>query len=278
MHSSILVISLLVGLAPAIPSGSGSKVVLEKRQSSCPSVWTEATADLKASFVGSDGLCTDDARAAIRLSFHDCFPEACDGSIVLSDECTSRGENSQLTSICSTIGSKATQYNVSTADMIQFGTAMGIASCPGGPLISFKVGRTDTTTANPSGQMPGANTDATTLISQFAAKGFTATELVALVGAHSTAKNLGGTALDSTVGDWDVTYYSETADGTAPASINADKFLSNASETASTWSGFAASQAAWNAAFVPAMEKMAVLGNDEASLIDCSSVISDAFA
>lgn len=69
-------------------------------QTSCPSVWAEVATDLNGLFAGTDG-CTDDARAAIRLPFHDCFPGACDGSIILSDECTARGENSQLTGICS---------------------------------------------------------------------------------------------------------------------------------------------------------------------------------
>lgn len=87
-------------------------------QSQCPSIWGTVAADLNSIFAGDDG-CTDDARAAIRLPFHDCFPRACDGSIILSDECTARGENSQLVDICSTLGAKATEYNVSTADMIQ---------------------------------------------------------------------------------------------------------------------------------------------------------------
>lgn len=87
-------------------------------QTQCPSVWGTVAADLQGIFAGDDG-CTDQARAAIRLPFHDCFPGACDGSIILSDECTSRAENAQLVDICSTIGAMATQYNVSTADMIQ---------------------------------------------------------------------------------------------------------------------------------------------------------------
>lgn len=103
-HAPALVLPLLV-----------SRVI---GQTSCPSVWGTVAADLNAIFAGDDG-CTDDARAAIRLPFHDCFPGACDGSIILSDECTARGENSQLVGICSTLGAKATEYNVSTADMIQ---------------------------------------------------------------------------------------------------------------------------------------------------------------
>ena len=269
--STILIAAVagLCGLTTAINDDSAPPM---RRQASCPSVWSDAAVDLKSSFTETNGTCTDDARAAIRLSFHDCFPGACDGSIILANECTDRGENSQLVDICSIIGSKASQYNVSTADMIQFATgkstsymkrltahankryqsAIAIASCPGGPTISFKAGRADSTTANPTGQMPGPSDNATVLIAAFEAKGFTATELVALVGAHSAAKNLAGTGLDSTPGDWDTEFYTETADGTAPTTLDSDKFLSNSSETSSVWSSFAESSSSWQDAFVPA--------------------------
>ncbi|KAI2618733.1 class II peroxidase [Hypoxylon sp. NC1633] len=244
----------------------------------CPAVWTDVATDLKTSFVGSDGTCTDDARAAIRLSFHDCYPGSCDGSIILASECTDRAENAQMVDICSTLSDKATQFDVGVADLIQFAAAFGVASCPGGPTISVKVGRVDSSDANPTGQMPGVNDDATTIVSSFAAKGFSITELVALVGAHSTAKDLRGNSLDSTVGDMDTTFYTETADGTAPASLNSDKSLSNSTQTSSQWSSFAADSAGWATAFASAMEKMSLLGNNEASLTDCTSVLSGAFA
>ncbi|KAI0834096.1 class II peroxidase [Hypoxylon sp. FL0890] len=244
----------------------------------CPAVWTEVAADLKTTFLDTDGNCNDDARAAIRLAFHDCFPEACDGSIILADECTERAENTQMVDICSILGDKATQYSVGTADLIQFAAAFGIASCPGLPSISVKVGRVDSSTANPTGQMPSPNDNATALIAAFAAKGFSATELVALVGAHSAAKNLDGDAFDSTVDDLDTVFYNETADGTAPASLNSDVYLSNSTQTSADWNTFGADASAWADAFVPAMEKLSLLGNDEANLTDCSSVIVEAFA
>lgn len=100
--------------------------------------------------------------------------------------------------------------------------------------------------------MPSGNTSAADLISLFQAKGFSSDELVALVGAHSTGKNLDGVALDSTVDAFDNTYYAETADGTAPATIPADANLANATTTSSKWQDFAGSNSDWLAAFVPA--------------------------
>jgi hypothetical protein len=93
-----------------------------KSRGDCPAVWQDVATDLHSLFVDGNGQATDDARAAIRLSFHDCFPGACDGSIILANECGTRPENSQMVSICGTLGSKATQYNVSTADTIQLAT------------------------------------------------------------------------------------------------------------------------------------------------------------
>ncbi|KAI0121738.1 ligninase LG6 precursor [Xylariales sp. AK1849] len=274
MHSSTFgVVAALLGVAVGSPE-SASPI---KRQTTCPSVWTDVATDLKALFVDSSGAATDDARAAVRTTFHDCFPGTCDGSLILAGECTDRAENTQMISICSTLGGIATQYNVSTADTIQLAAALGVSAALG-PTIAFKVGRVDSSTGNPTGQMPSPASDADTLVSDFAAKGFTSTELVALVGAHSAAKNLNGIALDSTVDDLDANFYTETADGTAPASIPSDINLSNSSITSSDWNGFAASLSDWQAAFVPAMEKMAVLGVDESSLTDCSSVVTAAFA
>lgn len=38
---------------------------------SCPAIWTNISASLTPYFLGSDGQCTDMARAAIRFAFHD---------------------------------------------------------------------------------------------------------------------------------------------------------------------------------------------------------------
>ncbi|KAF7541718.1 hypothetical protein G7054_g373 [Neopestalotiopsis clavispora] len=262
MHSKITFVSILCAVAAG--------------QSTCPSVWTDVATDMKAIFVDSDGAATDDARAAIRMTFHDCFPETCDGSLILANECSDRGENAQMVDICTTLGDMATQYNVSTADIIQLGAALGVSAALG-PTMAFKVGRVDSSTANPTGQIPGAADSADTIVSDFAAKGFSVTELVALIGAHSAAKNLAGTGLDSTVDDLDTTFYTETADGTAPASLQSDINLSNGTDTSSDWTTFAGSLSDWEAAFVPAMEKLGLMGVDESTLTDCSDVVTAAF-
>lgn len=136
-------------------------------------------------------------------------------------------------------------------------TAQAIATCPLGPRIAVKVGRTDSSTPSEDGQLPSARASASTLIDQFAAKGFSATDLAALVGAHSTAKqrfdqpDKAGLSMDSTPGTWDTKFYRETSQGTAPVTLESDKNLASDSRTKVQWAAFNA-QGAWAGAFVSA--------------------------
>ncbi|KAF2084803.1 class II peroxidase [Saccharata proteae CBS 121410] len=248
-------------------------------RAACPSVWNDVVSTLRDDFLSSDGQCTDDARAVIRLAFHDCFSgEGCDGSIILAKE-YERPENTPLADIAEKIGAWVTQFNVGTADMIQFAAAQAIATCPLGPRVAAYVGRTDSSTAAPEGELPSPFASADTLISQFAAKGFSATDLAALVGAHSTAKQFvtmpetAGEPLDSTPGTWDTEFYSETIAGTAPNSLDSDVNLARDLRTGPQFASFI-SQGLWAPAFVSAMNKLSTRGNDVSALVDCSSVIS----
>lgn len=92
---------------------------LAHSESGCPQEWADLASDFQTFFI-EDGTCSDAARAAIRLAFHDCFPGSCDGSIINAQECTSRAENAQMVDICSTLSEKADEYGVATADIIQF--------------------------------------------------------------------------------------------------------------------------------------------------------------
>ncbi|KAK8054308.1 hypothetical protein PG996_013609 [Apiospora saccharicola] len=250
--------------------------VVPRHRSDCPSVWGKVAKDLKQTLVGNDGRLTDNGRASVRLTFHDCFPAACDGSIILANECTDRPENAQMIPICGILSQKASDFEVGVADIIQLAGALSIRAA-GGPSIGFLAGRQDSSTANPAGQLPDQNDPADKIIGDFRAKGFSPTELVGLLGAHTVAKNKAGQPLDSTDAQWDNVFYSETEDHRAPATLNSDKAVSNASDTRRTWSNFAGDSGAWLNTFIPAMQKMVTMGNDAGSLTDCSSVITDAF-
>lgn len=103
----------------------------------------------------------------------------------------------------------------------------------------------------PLGQLPPPTLDAPTLISVFANRGFSADELVALVGAHSAGKNGTGVPFDTTVGELDSwTYYTETRDGGAPTTLPSDFFLSQYGLTRDSWNVYAVSQEAWIKDFV----------------------------
>jgi hypothetical protein len=104
----------------SLVSGLVSKVT--DRGSTCPPVWKEISTTLTAQFLG-DGECTDAARAAIRASFHDCFNGACDGSLILANEC-SNSENVGLERLCGNLGSLANEKQVGVADLIQFAAGM----------------------------------------------------------------------------------------------------------------------------------------------------------
>jgi hypothetical protein len=96
----------------------------------CPAVWSEISDTLTQQFL-ADGQCTDAARAAIRAAFHDCFNGACDGSLILADEC-SRRENTGLARLCENLGDLAEEKDVGVADLIQFaaGTHSTLNSLP----------------------------------------------------------------------------------------------------------------------------------------------------
>ena len=131
----------------------------------CPAVWSQISTQLTAQFL-ADGQCTDAARAAIRSSFHDCFNGACDGSLILADECSNQ-ENRGLERLCSNLKTVQASTGVGMADLIQFAAAHGVKTCPGGPTVPVKVGRKDSSTANALGVLPSGFANSGDLIKLF---------------------------------------------------------------------------------------------------------------
>jgi hypothetical protein len=103
--------------------------------------------------------------------------------------------------------------DVSAADFVQAAGSIGVASCPGGPIIKTVsaarmlqprrgtwdelltlpqvIGRSDSTKAAPEGTLPfsfGPGSDYNSLITLWEEKGIKPRELAALMGAHSVSR------------------------------------------------------------------------------------------
>lgn len=227
-------------------------------------VWSYVANDMWSSFTDASG-CTNSARGAIRLGFHDAGAwdkdsayGGADGSILLTDE-LSRSDNHGLEEIGALTKKYYTTYHpygAGMADIIQLGAIVATVACPGGPRIRAFAGRKDNARAAPTGKLPLPAQDAPALIELFQKKTFTASDLVALLGAHSTAKqrfvdpSRAGAALDSTPGVWDTKFYGETlaGDNATVFILHSDKALSGYAATKAQWKLFAGAlgQAAWN--------------------------------
>lgn len=90
---------------------------------------------------------------------------------------------------------------LSYADLVALAGAHAV-SITGGPVIDVPVGRRNAPTADPPGRMASERADAAALKANFAAKGFSVAELVALSGAHT----LGGKGFGDPV-TFDNAYY-----------------------------------------------------------------------
>lgn len=113
----------------------------------------DVSASLKAMFVGALGRCNDQARAAIRLGFHDAagwsksnrdsgkdFGGA-DGSILMNFGEASRPENNGLQDIISRLQKLQQQWGVGFADLVQYAAIHAVVMCPLGPRLRVFVGR-----------------------------------------------------------------------------------------------------------------------------------------
>jgi hypothetical protein len=209
--------------------------------------------------------CTDLARGAIRQGFHDAAAwdvdssyGGADGSLLLSDE-LSRPVNRGLEEIGAATNAYYTKYHpygAGMADIIQLGALVGTVACPGGPRIRAFAGRTDNSRAAPEGKLPSPFMDAPTLINLFSKKTFTASDLVALVGAHTAAKqrfvdpSRAGASLDTDPQTWDATFYSQLLTGNNKTTfiLPSDKALATYPTTSVQWATFASlvGQALWN--------------------------------
>jgi len=278
-------------------SGGSGKGGSSGTSATCPAIWADVGTALRNLFYdNSTGLCNGNARAAIRAAFHDCgtwntaqaLTGGCDGSLIIANESWTRSENDGLQDISTLYMELRANFSneIGMADLLQFGAAAAIKTCPSGPTVTTYVGRTDWTTLdapNAMGMLPDVNSNSTVLINLFADKGFTAEDLVVLVGAHSTSTQQfvdpaeAGLSQDGTPGIWDVQFYTDTQD--PPVGVYrfpSDIALLNDPVTGPIFTGFQGTQhqTTWDAKFALVMTQLSLLGapgGTSTGLADCTT-------
>ncbi|KAH9618994.1 hypothetical protein KSS87_020089 [Heliosperma pusillum] len=134
----------------------------------------------------------------LRLFFHDCFVNGCDGSVLLVDNSTFTGEQNaipnknslrgfQVIDQIKTAVEQACPGVVSCADIVAI-TARDSVVALGGPTWNVLLGRRDSATASLSAantNLPAPSSSLNDLIVNFSNQGLSTTDLVALSGAHT---------------------------------------------------------------------------------------------
>ncbi|KAL2228281.1 peroxidase 15-like [Sesamum indicum] len=163
--------------------------------STCPNVSNIVTTVIQQALQSDPRI----GASLIRLHFHDCFVQGCDGSILLDDNNGSiQSEKDAAPNTNSTRGFdvvdniKTAVENscpgvVSCADILAL-AAQSAVSLAGGPSWNVLLGRRDSRTANQAGantSIPAPFEPLTNLTAKFSAVGLNVTDLVALSGAHT---------------------------------------------------------------------------------------------
>ncbi|KAL7611205.1 hypothetical protein Lser_V15G13416 [Lactuca serriola] len=134
----------------------------------------------------------------LRLHFHDCFVQGCDGSVLLEDTVTFQGEKNAPTNLKSLKGfdiidrikeklESECPETVSCADALAI-AARDATVLVGGPYWDVPVGRKDSKTASfaeVETNIPGANIGLLSIIAKFIYQGLSVTDMVALSGVHT---------------------------------------------------------------------------------------------
>ncbi|KAH7440037.1 hypothetical protein KP509_04G088500 [Ceratopteris richardii] len=161
---------------------------------SCPNLETIVANRMQDAINGDSRV----AASITRLFFHDCFVQGCDASVLLDDTSTFTGEKGAVPNVNSLRGfdvidaikaqiEAACPAVVSCADIIALASRDAV-SLSGGPNWQVPLGRRDSRTASlqlANSVLPSPFFNVSVLLSNFAAQGLTARDLVALSGAHT---------------------------------------------------------------------------------------------
>ena len=201
------------------------------------------------------------------------------------------------------------QFNVTAGDLIQFAGAVAVSNCPGAPKLEFFAGRPNATIPAQAGTVPLPQDSVDVILARMADAGLSANDTVNLLASHSVARSdtlvvnlTDGTPItavpfDTTPFTFDTQFFLEVllkgdgvpfgfnnTDGAEVDSgladenemrLQSDFAISRDPSTACEWQNMINNQDFMMQAFADAMAKMAVIGHDKSTLIDCSEVIPD---
>uniref|UniRef100_A0A1D1Y451 Peroxidase n=1 Tax=Anthurium amnicola TaxID=1678845 RepID=A0A1D1Y451_9ARAE len=190
-------------MAPLLPlafllllfvGGSSAQLSPNYYSKSCPAVFAAVKPVVQSAISKENRM----GASLLRLFFHDCFVNGCDGSVLLDDTANFTGEKNARPNRNSIRGfnvvdniksrvEKACPGVVSCADILAIAARDSVVIL-GGPSWNVKLGRRDARTASQSAansNIPPPTSNLSSLISSFQSKGLSAKDMVALSGSHT---------------------------------------------------------------------------------------------
>ncbi|XP_059073865.1 cationic peroxidase 1-like [Cryptomeria japonica] len=189
--NTLIACLVLVVLCSSPGNGQLSSTFYDKM---CPKALSIVKAAVKQAVAKENRM----GASLLRLHFHDCFVNGCDGSILLDDSANFTGEKTAGSNNNSVRG-----FDVIDTIKTQLEAAcIGIVSCAdilataardsvvqlGGPTWRVQLGRRDSRSASLSGansQIPAFTSSLSALTSSFSNKGLSTNDMIALSGAHT---------------------------------------------------------------------------------------------
>ncbi|KAL0888567.1 hypothetical protein Bca101_012550 [Brassica carinata] len=203
MASNNLIIAILAIFVTLSLQGDNNNVVQAQLtttfySTSCPNLLSTVRSTVKSAVDSQPRT----GASILRLFFHDCFVNGCDGSILLDDTSSFTGEQNANPNRNSARGFNVID-NIKTAVEA---ACPGVVSCAdilaiaardsvvllGGPNWNVKVGRRDARTASQAAannNIPAPTSSLSQLISSFSAVGLSTRDMVALSGAHTIGQS-----------------------------------------------------------------------------------------
>ncbi|XP_020211320.1 peroxidase 4 [Cajanus cajan] len=194
--SSAIVVALVVLLFLAGTSSANLSNNFYSKK--CPNVFRTVKSVVKSAVAKEPRI----GASILRLFFHDCFVDGCDGSLLLDDTPSFQGEKTAAANNNSVRGfeviddikskvEKLCPRVVSCADILAIASRDSVVLL-GGPFWKVKVGRRDSRTANftaaNTGVIPPPTSNLSNLITTFRNQGLSVRDMVALSGSHTIGK------------------------------------------------------------------------------------------